>query len=121
MWISEARCGAHSEIEATRYDKIEQHSMAADLGALADLGFFGVNQNHEEPIIITGCKSSKNNKLTDGQKQANRLIAATRAPNEHGFADLKSRRILKRLRMSPARAMKPLRALLVLTNLENHR
>jgi DDE superfamily endonuclease len=102
VWISKARRGAHSEIKATRYDKIEQHLKAADLGAIADLGFGGVNQNNEYPIIITGYKSSKNNKLTDSQKQANRLIAATRTPNEHGFAGLKSWRILERLRVSPA-------------------
>ncbi len=121
VWISKARRGAHSEIKATRHDKIERHLKSADLGALADLGFLGVNHDSEDPIIITGYKSSKNNKLTAGQKQANQLIAATRAPNEHGFAGLKSWRILARLRMSPARATKLLRALLVLTNLENHR
>jgi DDE superfamily endonuclease len=121
VWISKARRGAHSEIKATRHDKIEQHLKAADLGALADLGFVGVNQNNEDPIIITGYKSSKNNKLTAGQKQANQLIAATRAPNEHGFTGLKSWRILGRLRMSPARATQLLRALLVLTNLKHHR
>jgi hypothetical protein len=60
-------------------------------------------------------------RLTDGQKRANQLIAATCAPNEHGFAGLKSWRILGGLRMSPARATKLLRALLVLTNLEHHR
>lgn len=121
VWISKARRGAHSEIKATRYDKIEQHLKAADLGALADLGFLGVNQDSDDPVIVTGYKSSKNNKLTADQKQANQLIAATRAPNEHGFAGLKSWRILQRLRMSPARATKLLRALLMLTNLENHR
>ncbi|WP_246508852.1 transposase family protein [Actinocrinis puniceicyclus] len=121
VWISKARRGAHSEIKATRYDKIEQHLKAADLGALADLGFVGVNQDNQDPIVITGYKSSKNNKPTAGQKQANQLIAAARAPNEHGFAGLKSWWILQRLRMSPARATKLLRALLVLTNLENHR
>jgi hypothetical protein len=60
--------------------KIEQRLKAADLGALADLGFVGVNQDNEDPIIITGYKSSKNNKLTAGQKQANQLIAATAHP-----------------------------------------
>jgi hypothetical protein len=121
VWISKARRGAHSEITATRHDKIEQHLKAADLGALADLGFVGVNHDSDDPIIITGYKSSKNNKLTAGQKQANQLIAATRAPNEHGFAGLKAWRILSELRMSPARATQLLRALLVLTNLEHHR
>jgi len=43
-----------------------------------------------------------------GQKQANQLIAAT--PARAGFASLKSWRLLQRLRMSPARATKLLRA-----------
>ncbi|WP_308433983.1 transposase family protein [Streptomyces violascens] len=57
-------------------------------------------------------------KLTAGQKQANQLIAATRAPVEHGFAALKNWRVLTRLRLNPARATALLRALLVLTALE---
>jgi hypothetical protein len=46
------------------------------------------------------------------------LKAAGRAPVEHGFAHLKTWRILTKLRTSPARATNLLRALLVLTNLE---
>ncbi|MFF4731953.1 hypothetical protein ACFY3M_43140 [Streptomyces mirabilis] len=41
-----------------------------------------------------------------------------RAPVEHGFAHLKSWRILTKLRADPARATHLMRALLVLTNLE---
>ncbi|WP_393101778.1 hypothetical protein [Streptomyces sp. LN325] len=40
------------------------------------------------------------------------------APVEHGFAHLKTWRILTKLRTSPVRATNLLRALLVLTNLE---
>ncbi|WP_205825494.1 transposase family protein [Microbispora catharanthi] len=49
------------------------------------------------------------------------LKAAGRAPVEHGFAHLKTWRILAKLRTSPARATNLLRALLVLTNLEPDR
>jgi hypothetical protein len=90
VWISKARRGAHRETKATRHDKTEHHPKAADPGAPADPGFVGVNQDNENPIVPTGYKSSKNNKLTTGQKQANQLIAATRAPSEHGFAGLKN-------------------------------
>ncbi|MFF2433243.1 hypothetical protein ACFVU4_03435 [Streptomyces sp. NPDC058107] len=48
-------------------------------------------------------------------------MAAARAPVEHGFADLKSWRILSKLRTDPARATALLRALLVLTDLEVNR
>ncbi|MFJ3964883.1 transposase family protein [Streptomyces sp. NPDC090036] len=57
-------------------------------------------------------------KLTPGEKQANRVLAAARAPVEHGFAHLKTWRILTKLRTDPARATDLLRALLVLSNLE---
>ncbi|MEU0252190.1 transposase family protein [Streptomyces sp. NPDC006184] len=53
-----------------------------------------------------------------GQKTANRVLAAGRAPVEHGFAHIKNWRILTKLRTDPARATQLLR---VLTYLEvNH-
>ncbi|MFE0332281.1 transposase family protein [Streptomyces sp. NPDC058960] len=72
-------------------------------------------------MITTGAKRTRKKKLTTAQKQNNQLIAAARAPVEHGFAALKNWRILTRLRLDPARATNLLRALLVLTNLETSR
>ncbi|MEV5012420.1 transposase family protein [Streptomyces sp. NPDC056159] len=72
-------------------------------------------------MIITGAKRTRKKKLTAARKQNNQLIAAARAPVEHGFAALKNWRILTRLRLDPARATNLLRALLVLTNLETSR
>ena len=60
-------------------------------------------------------------KLTTSEKEANRALAAARAPVEHGFAHLKNWRILTKLRTDPARATGLLRALFVLTNLEGAR
>ncbi|MEV7369063.1 transposase family protein [Streptomyces sp. NPDC002387] len=48
-----------------------------------------------------------------GQKTANRIIAAGRAPVEHGFAHLKTWRILTKLRTSPARAAAPAKTKMV--------
>lgn len=66
-------------------------------------------------------RATKKRKLTTGQKTANKVISAARALVEHGFAHLKTWRILTRLRTDPARATDLLRALLVLTNLETAR
>jgi hypothetical protein len=44
---------------------------------------------------------SRARKLTPGQKQATRILAAGRAPVEHGFANLKAWRILSKLRTDP--------------------
>jgi hypothetical protein len=90
----------------------------AGLGALADLGFLGLDKDCNDQVVVTGYKATRARKLTTGQKTANRIIAAGRAPVEHGFAHLKTWRILTKLRTSPVRATNLLRALLVLTNLE---
>jgi hypothetical protein len=121
IWISSARRGAASEIKTARHDKICQHLRTAGLGALADLGFVGLDTDRDDPVVITGAKRTRKKKLTAGQKTANQIIAAARAPVEHGFAALKNWRILTRLRLNPTRATNLLRALLVLTNLGTSR
>lgn len=93
----------------------------AGLGALADLGFRGLDNDVLDPLIVTGFHASRTHKLTPGQKDANRVLAVGRAPVEHGFAHLKNWRTLTKLRTGPARATRLLRALLVLTNLEVNR
>lgn len=120
VWISAARPGRTHDATAARRDKIVEHLKAAGLGALADLGFLGVDKP-EDPngqVIVTGYKATRHRKLTRGQRQANRILAAGRAPVEHAFAHLKAWRILTKLRTDPGRATALLRALLVLTNLE---
>jgi hypothetical protein len=120
IWISAARPGRTHDITAARHDHIVEHLKAAGLGALADLGFLGLDPNtdNDDPVIVTGYKATRYRKLTHGQKIANKVIAAGRAPVEHGFVHLKNWRILTKLRTNPARATNLLRALLVLTNLE---
>ncbi|WP_229844708.1 transposase family protein [Streptomyces cinnamoneus] len=108
-------------ISAARHDHILAHLRAAGLGALADLGFRGLDNDVRDPLIVTGFHASRTHKLTRGQKTANRVLAVGRAPVEHGFAHLKNWRTLTKLRTDPARATQLLRALLVLTNLEVNR
>lgn len=123
LWISAARPGKTHDATAARRDKIVEHLKEAGLGALADLGFIGVDKpdNPDDLVIVTGFKATRHRKLTSGQKRANRVLSSARAPVEHGFADLKSWRILSKLRTDPAKATTLLRALLVLTNLEVRR
>ncbi|WP_323747515.1 transposase family protein [Catenulispora rubra] len=122
-WISAARPGRTHDATAARHDHIVDHLKAAGLGALADLGFLGVDKpaDPDDLVIITGYKATRYRKLTTGQKTANKILAAGRAPVEHGFAHLKNWRILTKLRTNPARATNLLRALLVLTNVEADR
>ncbi len=120
-WISRAFRGAASEITAARGARLLAHLRAAGLGALADRGFVGLDADIDAPILVTGTKKKRKTKLTETQRIVNRLIAADRAVNEHGFAYLKNWRILAKLRCDPARATTLLRALLVLTRMENTR
>ncbi|MFJ1825201.1 hypothetical protein ACIOG9_10855, partial [Streptomyces sp. NPDC088178] len=41
-------------------------------------------------MIVTGFTAARADKLTPGQKDANRALATGRAPAEHGFAHLKN-------------------------------
>jgi hypothetical protein len=119
LWISAARPGRSSEITAARRDRLCARLREAGLGALADLGFTGLDdQPSDVPVIITGMKAARTRKLTPAQKQANTLLSRERAPVEHGFADLKNWRILTKVRMNPRHATQLLRALLVLTRTE---
>ncbi len=115
IWISAARRGAASEIITARHDHLPDRLRAAGLGALADLGFTGLDPDPDDPVIITGYKSTRTSKTTPAQRHANQALSAARAPVEHGFSDLKNWRILTRFRFSPANATMLLRALLVLT------
>jgi hypothetical protein len=110
IWISSARRGAASEITAARHDRIPGRPRAAGLGALTDLGFTGLDPDLEDPVIITGWKSTATRKTTPAQRQANQALSADRAPVEHGFSDLKNWRILTRLRIDPGKATIVLRA-----------
>lgn len=117
-WIFAARPGHTHDITAARLDPILKHLRAAGLGALADLGFLDLDDNTDAPVVVTAYKATRARKLTDGQKDANRLLAAGRAPVEHSFADVKASHTLTKLGTDPARATDLLRALLVLTHLE---
>ncbi|MFI9310950.1 transposase family protein [Streptomyces triculaminicus] len=121
IWISAARPARTHDVTAARRDHILDHLRAAGLGALADLGFLGLDDDDDQPAVVTGYKATRARKLTASQKEANRVLAASRTPVEHGFARLKMWRTLAKLRTDPARATNLVAALLVLTNLEmNH-
>jgi hypothetical protein len=103
IWISPARRGAASEITAARHDHLAARLRAARPGALAGLGFTGLDPDPGDPVIITGWKSTAARELTAAQRHANQALAAARAPAGHGFSDLRNWRILTRLRLDPAR------------------
>ena len=115
MRMRSAAISRASEITAARHSHLAGQLRTAGLGALADLGFTGLDPDPDDPVIITGWKSTRTSKTTPAQRQANQALSAARAPVEHGFSDLKHWRILTRLRLDPGKATILLRALLVLT------
>ncbi|MFI9237031.1 transposase family protein [Streptomyces sp. NPDC053079] len=100
------------------YNHLVERLRAQELGAIGDLGFVGLDDDPDNPVVITGYKTARTKPLTSAKKQVNKLIASVRAVCEHAFAHLKNRRVLTKLRLSPRDATTPLRALLVLTRAE---
>ncbi|WP_245685819.1 transposase family protein [Streptomyces niveus] len=107
LWISAARPGRTSEITACRHDQLTAKLRAAGLGAIADLGFVGLDDSDPgaDPAVITGYKAARNRPLTRRQKLSNKVLAAVRAPVEHGFAHLKN--WTSSARSAPTRSGRP--------------
>ena len=80
---------APGDITAARHNHITAKLREAGLGAIGDLGFIGLDNDPDDPVIITGRKAARKRPLTPAQKRANKLIGRERAANEHAFADLK--------------------------------
>jgi hypothetical protein len=118
LWISAAKPGRASDLTAARHNKITTRLREAGLGAIGDLGFTALEDDPQDPVIITGTRAARNRPLTPAQKEANKLVSRERAANEHGFADLKTWRILTKIRLNARYATALLRALMVLTNTE---
>ncbi|WP_327301882.1 transposase family protein [Streptomyces goshikiensis] len=73
IWISAARPGRTHDNTAARHDHILAHLRAAGLGALADLGFRGLDNDLFDPVIVTGYAASRTHKLTPGEKEADQI------------------------------------------------
>ncbi|MGW2323446.1 hypothetical protein ACWDBP_42595 [Streptomyces sp. NPDC001233] len=63
------------------HDRLTAKLRAAGLGAIADLGFIGLDDSgpDADPAVISAYKAARNRLLIRGQKQANQALAAVRA------------------------------------------
>ncbi|MGC9539267.1 transposase family protein [Streptomyces sp. UG1] len=68
---------------------------------IGDLGFTGLDDDTDNPVVITGYKAARTEPLTSAKKQVNKLIVSVRAVCEHAFVHLKNWRIITKLRLSP--------------------
>jgi hypothetical protein len=83
VWISAARPGRTHDITAARRDRILAHLRAAGLGALADLGFLGLDDDGDDPVVVTGFKATRARRLTSADEHRGhyrQLIATAGSP-----------------------------------------
>lgn len=58
----------------------------AGLGGIGDLGFTGLDDDPDVPVIVTGRKAVRNHLLTAPEKEANKLVWRAAPPtSDHGF------------------------------------
>jgi hypothetical protein len=111
VWTSGALPGKAHDLTAARIWGILRALDQAGIITLADKGYQGA----ESEVLITPYKGR--NKPAS-QKQANRSHAKLRGPGERANAQLKSWRILRKLRCSPSKTGHLVKAIAVL---QNHR
>ena len=106
VWVSGPLPGAVHDLTAARIWGILRELAAAGLIVLADKGYTGAGDH-----VRTPCKG-KNKPAS--QKAANRAHATLRGPGERANAQLKTWRILRRLRCCPGKAGQLAKAIHVL-------
>jgi hypothetical protein len=95
LWVSGALPGAVHDLSAARIWGIVRELAAAGLITLADKGYHGAGH------LLTPYRGKNK---PESQKQANRAHARLRSPGERANAQLKTWRILRKLRCCPWRA-----------------
>jgi len=110
-WVSGPLPGAVHDLRAARTWGIVRELAAFGLIVLADKGYAGAGQH-----IITPYKGRNQ---PQSQKDANRAHAKLRGPGERANAQLKTWRILRKLRCCPWRAGRLAKAIHVLQAREN--
>jgi hypothetical protein len=111
LWTSGVLPGKTHDLTAARVWGILRELEKAGILTLADKGYQGA----EATVVITPYKGKNK---PESQKQANRSHAKLRGPGERANAQLKSWRILRKLRCSPSKAGHLVKAIAVL---QNHR
>ncbi|MDF5759211.1 transposase family protein [Spongiactinospora sp. TRM90649] len=110
IWTSGSLPGRSHDLTAARIWGIQRALERAGILTLADKGYQGA----EEPIVTPYKGSNK----PESQKQANRAHARLRGPGERANAQLKTWRILRKLRCCPHKAGRICKAIAVLQNYE---
>ena len=111
LWVSGQLPGSTHDTAAARIWKILAALAQAGLIALGDKGYHGYDQTGQR--VITPYKGKNK---PESQKDANRAHARLRGPGERANAQLKTWRILRKLRCCPRRTGRLAKAIHVLQN-----
>jgi len=111
LWVSGPLPGALHDLTAARIWAIVRELAAAGLVVLADKGYHGAGDHIRTPY--------KGKSKPESQKAANRAHAKLRSPGERANAQLKTWRILRKLRCCPWKAGQLAKAIHVLQAREN--
>lgn len=106
LWTSGSSPGSVHDLKAARIWGIPRRLKAADLLTLADKGYVGAGEHVRVPY--------KGRNKPASQKAANAAHAKLRGPGERANAQLKTWRILRKLRCCPLLAGQLVKAILVL-------
>jgi len=108
IWASSALPGARHDAGAARQHGLPDALAAAGATAFADTAYCGlgpaIRAPHRRSRYDRGTGKFVSRPLSAGQKAVNRAHSALRAPGERANAVLKSWRILRKIRSSPAHA-----------------
>lgn len=122
LWISAATGARIHEVTQAKRLRLPARLRHHNLAIICDRIHTRLDDQPDQPTVITGRRGNRHHRLTPAQQATNALIARERASNEHAHAHLKNWRILTRLRHGwRQHATTLLRALLVLTNREINR
>ena len=111
VWVSGALPAATHDLTAARIWGIPRELQAAGLITLADKGYHGADE------LITPYKGKGK---PESQKNANRAHARLRGPGERANAQLKTWRVLRKLRCCPHKTGQLAKAIHVLQDREIH-
>jgi DDE superfamily endonuclease len=111
LWTSGALPGSVHDLTAARIWGILRELKAVEILTLADKGYQGA----KTAVVITPYKGCNK---PESHKQANRSHAKLRAPGERANAQIKTWRLLRKLRCSPGKAGHLVKAIAVLQNCE---
>ncbi|MFP8905135.1 transposase [Streptomyces atacamensis] len=98
LWLSPALPGWTHDLTAARTHRIIRICERQGVPVLADMAYIGAGD-----WVTTAKRRPPNGELTPTERTVNRALSAARAPVERGVARLKSWRIFRHARCSPAR------------------